>query len=390
MRCILPAASLCAVLSWLGSAFGGEPARAVWHTDFQTARQESVDSGLPLLVHFYGTNCPPCRQMEAEVFQSPEFQKAMAGRFVLVKLESRKDRAILDRFEIRSVPADLVLSPTNKVLWSHEGYQSGDQRRYVGAVSQYRGQPRVQHLVDQAPDPRRNSADASESVPRAENSPVERPQDTPVAKRSPSSTSKDTLAKSRGQSTVPNTDIPREQSPKTRGENAESQFEEEQWVATPTPSKRQRTESKRSLTPETDRGSRAPAQPVAKSDWALDGYSPVSLKEAGKWLPGLNEFTAEYDGLNYRFLDAEERDRFLQSPDQFAVQEGGRDVVVWDEVHKQLPGSTRFAAYYNGQLFLFYSRDSRSQFKKNPARYARGRQAAWQIHPSEWGVRVLE
>jgi YHS domain-containing protein/thiol-disulfide isomerase/thioredoxin len=396
MRCILPAASLCVVLSWLGSASGAEPARVVWHTDFQAARQESVDSGLPLLVHFYGTNCPPCRQMEAEVFRSAEFQKAMAGGFVLVKLESRKDRALLDQFEIRSIPADLVLSPDNRILWSHEGYQSGDRWRYVGAVSQYRGQLPVRELAEQAPDPRRSPSNSAESKRQSETSPAQRSPEAPVAKRTPKSTSEETIAQSRGKTPARAEAALRDQPSKTRGEetsrfeDASSQSEVEQWAAAAPPSQKQQTESSRSLAQDTKRGNRPPTRPVARSDWALDGYSPVSLKESGKWLPGLDEFTAEYDGLTYRFVDAEERERFLKSPEQFAVQEGGRDVVVWDEVHKQLAGSTRFAAYYNGQLYLFYSRESRAQFKKNPARYARGRQAAWQIHPSEWGVRLLE
>jgi YHS domain-containing protein/thiol-disulfide isomerase/thioredoxin len=414
MRCILPAIGLCLAWCAVGSAPAAEPPRLVWHTDFQKAQKESATSGLPLLVHFYGTNCPPCRQMEAEVFRSPEFQKAMAGGFVLVKLESRKDRALLERFEIRSVPADLVLSPTNEVLWMHEGYQSGDRRRYVAAVSAHRGQPRVRDIAEQAPNPRRTAPDTSEPAPRFESQPAKRRTDSPVAQRAldpvmeepaPTSRSQTTARaeparrkqpSSRTQPSSPAELSPQEEfSPQakfsqSRGDNAELALDDERLTATNTQPKAQRRDANRAAPHDGEQADRKAARPVARTDWALDGYSPVSLKEAGKWVAGQDEFTAEHDGLTYRFTNATERDRFLEAPDQFAVQEGGRDVVLWDEVHKQLQGSTRFAAYYNGQLYLFYSRESRGQFKKNPARYARGRQAAWQVHPSDWGVRLLE
>jgi YHS domain-containing protein len=34
-------------------------------------------------------------------------------------------------------------------------------------------------------------------------------------------------------------------------------------------------------------------------------------------------------------------------------------------------GSVKFGAFYEGELFLFESADSRAKFRKDPARYAR-------------------
>ena len=406
MRCLLPAIGLCLAWFTVGSALGAEPARLVWHTDFQTAQQESAASGLPLLVHFYGTNCPPCRTMEAEVFQSAEFQKAMAGGCVVVKLESRKDRALLDQFGIRSIPADLVLSPTGKVLWRHEGYQSGDQRLYIAAVSRHRGQPSIATVPKEAPNPRGAIADETSQPPRFESLPVksesierqpsQRRSDVPVAKRTPGPGPEKPAPYSRSRTAdrpaVAAAEQPSSQRPEAPRfeEEEQQQQQQQQWTAAKPKSKSRSPAPVRSAGEAAEQADERVTKPVAKSEWALDGYSPVRLKEAGQWVAGQDEFTAEHDGLTYRFVDAGERDRFVRSPEQFAVQEGGRDVVLWDEVRKPLSGSTRFAAYYNGQLYLFFSRESRAQFKKNPARYARGRQAAWQIHPSDWGVRLLE
>lgn len=390
MRCLLPAIVLCLAWWTVGSARGAEPARLVWHTDFQTAQQESAASGLPLLVHFYGTNCPPCRQMEAEVFHSAEFEKALAGSFVLVKLEARQDRALLDRFGIRSIPADLVLSPSREVLWQHEGYQSGDQRRYIGAVSRHRGQTSIGSIPEEAPNPRRHVAESQEPASRV-SSPVAKPKpDSRVVKRDRAANAEPSPQYSRSRTTDRPDPSSEEQPSAERPATPRLEDEPRQWTAAKSRTKSRSPAPVRSAADADEPAVERVTKPVARSDWALDGYSPVSLKEGGRWVAGREEFTAEHDGLTYRFVDAKERERFEQSPEQFAVQEGGRDVVLWDEVRKPLPGSTQFAAYYNGQLYLFYSRESRSQFKKNPARYARGRQAAWQIHPSDWGVRLLE
>ncbi len=390
MRCLLPAIGLCLAWFTVGSARGAEPARLVWHTEFQTAQQESAASGLPLLVHFYGTNCPPCRQMEAEVFHSAEFEKAMAGGFVLVKLEARKDRALLERFGIRSIPADLVLSSSREVLWRHEGYQSGDQRQYIGAVSRHRGQPSLARIAEEAPNPRRPTADDGDQAPQLPSQPARRQADTPVAKRTPNPSPESKVQYSRSRTADRPEAAVAEQPSFERPEAPRPESEPRQWTAAKPKTKSRSPAPVRSAGEEAAQAEERVTRPVAQSDWALDGYSPVSLKEEGQWVAGRDEFTAEHDGLTYRFVDARERDRFERSPEQFAVQEGGRDVVLWDEVQKPLRGSTRFAAYYNGQLYLFYSRESRAQFKKNPARYARGRQAAWQIAPSDWGVRLLE
>lgn len=390
MRYLLPVISLCLAWGTIGSAWANEPPRVVWHTDFPTAQQESAASELPLLVHFYGPNCQPCRQMEAEVFHSAEFEKALAGGFVVVKLEARKDRALLDRFGIRSIPADLVLSPSGKVLWRHEGYQSGEQRQYIGAVARHRGQPRIAAVPQEAPNPRRPTTGEAEPSPRFESPPAKRRSDAPVVKQVPGQAPQEQPPYSRSRP-AEQSDVAAENQPTSpRPEAPRLETEQRQWTAAKPQTKNRSQKPERSVPDGVDQRDERVTKPVSKGGWALDGYSAVSLKEGGQWVPGRDEFTAEHDGLTYRFADDGERDRFVRSPEQFAVQEGGRDVVLWDEVRKPLAGSTRFAAYYNGQLYLFYSRESRAQFKKNPARYARGRQAAWQIHPSDWGLRLLE
>ena len=56
---------------------------------------------------------------------------------------------------------------------------------------------------------------------------------------------------------------------------------------------------------------------------AIKGYDPVSYFTTGNPTPGLAEFSTTYKGATYRFVSAENRDRFIASPEKFVPQYGG-------------------------------------------------------------------
>ena len=56
---------------------------------------------------------------------------------------------------------------------------------------------------------------------------------------------------------------------------------------------------------------------------AVKGYDPVSYFITGIPTPGLAEFSATYKGATYRFSSAENRDRFIGTPEKFVPQYGG-------------------------------------------------------------------
>jgi|SRR5271165_3831480 len=56
---------------------------------------------------------------------------------------------------------------------------------------------------------------------------------------------------------------------------------------------------------------------------AIKGYDPVSYFTSGKPTPGLPQFLTTYNGATYRFVSAENRDRFLAAPAKFVPQYGG-------------------------------------------------------------------
>ncbi|MEX0728088.1 MAG: thioredoxin domain-containing protein [Planctomycetaceae bacterium] len=103
----------------------------------------------------------------------------------------------------------------------------------------------------------------------------------------------------------------------------------------------------------------------------LDKYSPVALWHQRKWLKGSPEFTAEHKGVAYYLNSAEELAKFNENPDQYAPKLLGCDAVILTETDRAIPGSTKFGAYFDGDLYVFTNETNRENFKRNPIRYSR-------------------
>ena len=56
---------------------------------------------------------------------------------------------------------------------------------------------------------------------------------------------------------------------------------------------------------------------------AIKGYDPVSYFTTGRPTLGLTQFSTTYKGATYRFSSAENRDRFIATPEKFVPQYGG-------------------------------------------------------------------
>ncbi|MCA9054001.1 MAG: thioredoxin family protein [Planctomycetaceae bacterium] len=254
-----------------------------WRSDFEAARQEAVQSGKPLLVHFSAEWCGPCRQMESTVFNQPQVVRILQQDIVAVKLDVDHHKALSSRFGIESLPCDIFLEPGGDRIVESTGYRG---------VSEY-----------------------VEMLQRAKTRNTE-------------------LARLRQQRA--NTSVA---------------------AATPAAS------------------ADASVAPTAEANAAamLDGYCPVTLWKSRKWIKGSSELTTDFRGQTYHFSTAEAMDTFKQDPRRYTPRFLGCDAVsVW-ESDRAVRGQTRFAAFYDDELYLFSNAENRDTFKQNPDRYIRTR-----------------
>lgn len=269
-------------------AYSGGGARAGgWMTDVAAAQREAQQSNKPLLMHFHASWCGPCRQMDGETLNSPEVQWALGRDFVGVKVDTDRYEDLTKRFNVKSLPSDVIVAPNGRVLSHTIGFQN--KRDYVGRLARVDANFKLDE----------KTRIASEGTEIA---------DPP---------------KSLGLRPV----LPDKPQQADLSGNVDAKFV------------------------------------------GLNGYSPIALYQRREWVKGKREYSTTREGVVYLFGSREEVAAFEAEPKKFAPQLIGCDPVVYLETERAIPGSTRFGAYFEGDLFLFVSSATRDQFKQEPQRY---------------------
>lgn len=282
------------IVAWLLlaplSVRGAEP---IWRSGYDAALSEAVASKRPLLIHFYGPACPPCRQMEREVLHQPEVVALLKDRYVAVKVDAGSPgnpeaARLVPRFGVHGLPCDVILDPiSGKVLSQTEGYQDLGRYQTAAVRARSRFDQLNQTVIVEQTKPKEPDA-LDEANP--------------------------------------------DQQPGSGGE-----------VVLGDP------------------------KPIV----GLDGFSPVSLNLHRKWEIGTPEFAWEFKGLTYYMADEVELNLFRKHPERYAPRLLGCDPVALWESDRAVPGDTLYGAYFDGDLYLFQSDETRKKFKANPAQYTR-------------------
>ena len=113
----------------------------------------------------------------------------------------------------------------------------------------------------------------------------------------------------------------------------------------------------------------APAAKDTKAAVGLGGFSPVSLWNWREWRKGQPEFAADYQSVTFHMATADELRQFRANPEQYVPRLRGCDPVLMAETERAVPGSTKFGAYFDGELYLFASSETRQRFKQSPRRF---------------------
>jgi YHS domain-containing protein len=97
---------------------------------------------------------------------------------------------------------------------------------------------------------------------------------------------------------------------------------------------------------------------------AIRGTDPVAYFTEGRPVEGRSDFTADWNGAEWRFASAENRDRFIADPEAYAPQYGG--FCAW-AVSQGYTASTVPEAWriVDGKLYLNYSIGVQKQWEGN-------------------------
>ncbi len=88
-----------------------------WAPDLATARRAAAQFQVPMLVHFYGDNCLPCKTLEQRVFNQDAVIKTLNKYFICVRVNASQDRPTAAEYQIHSWPTDVFVSADGQVLF---------------------------------------------------------------------------------------------------------------------------------------------------------------------------------------------------------------------------------------------------------------------------------
>lgn len=87
-----------------------------WARNLDEARHLAAETNRLVLVHFSGSNCPPCERLEQEVFSQPNFGDELAAHYVGVKINATLYPATARKFRVESWPTDVIITPDGEVV----------------------------------------------------------------------------------------------------------------------------------------------------------------------------------------------------------------------------------------------------------------------------------
>jgi thioredoxin-like negative regulator of GroEL len=92
-----------------------------WNRSYSAALKKAQQSGKPVLLDFTAVWCPPCREMEREVWPD---EQVVAGseRFVCVSIDVDTNEGLAMKYGAQSIPLIVLADPWGNVIGRHAGY----------------------------------------------------------------------------------------------------------------------------------------------------------------------------------------------------------------------------------------------------------------------------
>lgn len=102
---------------------------------------------------------------------------------------------------------------------------------------------------------------------------------------------------------------------------------------------------------------------------ALGGYCVVALRDRREWLPGRNGEAARFDGLEYRFDSARDRQIFSAARESYVPMLGGDCPVTFARSKKRVAGKLEYGILHERRLIFFAGAEEQRAFEADPTQY---------------------
>src|SRR4051812_20951087 len=93
-----------------------------WRTDYNAARKEAAEKGLPLLVEIGTDECFYCRKLESVTFRDPAVAAMLAGDFTPLRVDANRDPTLAKALRVQVYPTVVLAGADGKIHAFIEGY----------------------------------------------------------------------------------------------------------------------------------------------------------------------------------------------------------------------------------------------------------------------------
>jgi len=88
-----------------------------WQDTLDHALRDARNQQRPVLIHFYGDNCPPCAMLEKKAFRDPNLIDAINDQLIAVRINADEERQIASRYKVSRWPTDVYLYPNGDEIY---------------------------------------------------------------------------------------------------------------------------------------------------------------------------------------------------------------------------------------------------------------------------------
>ena len=123
-----------------------------WVVDFEKAKAQAAKEGKSILMEFTGSDwCPPCKSLHANVLSKDVFKTEMPKNFVLLKLDSPRDKSkqtpeeieqykvLSAKYGIQGVPTIFLADAKGRPYYQTVGYSGDPAYKYVANLKEQLG-----------------------------------------------------------------------------------------------------------------------------------------------------------------------------------------------------------------------------------------------------------
>ena len=123
-----------------------------WLVDFEKAKAQAAKEGKSILMEFTGSDwCPPCKALTANVLSKEVFKTEMPKSFVLLKLDSPRDKSkqtpeeieqykvLSAKYGIQGVPTIFLADAKGRPYYETVGYSGDPADKYVANLKEQLG-----------------------------------------------------------------------------------------------------------------------------------------------------------------------------------------------------------------------------------------------------------